>query len=187
MSNFASGGLSPEFVDPSRQSRIPQAERISRSQLGILAGISLAAILFQIYVPRFLPFLAYLELPLLVTVYFSLMRRSPLTGILLGASIGLAQDSLTPHQPLGMFGIVKTLVGFFAASFSQRFDLENSAVRLILSFFFFFFHQFFYWVLARALLGETLSFAPGQTLVLAALNAAVAVPLFRVLDKLRLG
>src|SRR3974390_329427 len=129
MSNFASGGLSPEFVDPSRQSRIPQAERISRSQLGILAGISLAAILFQIYVPRFLPFLAYLELPLLITVYFALMRRSPVIGILLGAGIGLAQDALS-HQPLGLFGIVKTLVGFFAASFSQRFDLENSAVRL---------------------------------------------------------
>ena len=107
--------------------------------------------------PRFLTFLAYLELPLLVTVYFSLMRRSPITGILLGAGIGLAQDALS-HQPLGMFGIVKTLVGFFAASFSQRFDLENSAVRLVLSFFFFFFHQFFYWVLDRALLGEALSF-----------------------------
>jgi rod shape-determining protein MreD len=116
------------------------------------------------------------------------MRRSPITGILLGAGIGLAQDALSdPHQPLGMFGIVKTLVGFFAASFSQRFDLENSAVRLVLSFFFFFFHQFFYWVLARALLGEAVNFAPGQTIVLAILNAVVAVPLFRVLDKLRSG
>ena len=175
------------FADPSRQARIPKAARITRSQAAVLAGISLAAILFQVYVPRFLTFLAYLELPLLITVYFSLMRRSPVVGILLGASIGLVQDALTPHQPLGMFGIVKTLVGFFAASFSQRFDLENSAVRWILSLFFFFFHQFFYWVLARALLGETLSFAPGQTVVLAILNSVVAVPLFRVLDKLGLG
>jgi len=187
MSDFSSRGLPAGLVDPSRQSRIPKAGRITRSQVAALAGISLAAILFQVFVPRFLTFLAYLELPLLVTVYFSLMRRSPVIGILLGASIGLVQDALTPHQPLGMFGIVKTLVGFFAASFSQRFDLENSAVRLILSCFFFFFHQFFYWVLDRALFGATLSFAPEQTIVLAILNAVVAVPVFRVLDKLRLG
>jgi rod shape-determining protein MreD len=187
MSDFSSGGLSAGFADPSRQSRIPKAARVTRAQVATLAGISLAAIMFQVYVPRFLTFLAYLELPLLVTVYFSLMRRSPVIGILLGASIGLVQDALTPHQPLGMFGIVKTLVGFFAASFSQRFDLDHSAVRLILSFFFFFFHQFFYWVLDRALLGANLSFSPGQTLVLAILNSVVAVPLFRVLDRLHLG
>jgi len=54
----------------------------------------------------------------------------------------------------------------------------------VLAFFFFFFHQFFYWVLSRALLGEAVSFEPVQTLVLAVLNAAVAVPLFRILDKL---
>ena len=149
-----------------------------------MIGIPLAAILFQVYVPRFLTFLSYLELPLLVTVYFSLMRRSPLTGILIGAGIGLAQDALS-HQPLGMFGIVKTLVGFFAASVSHRFDVENSAVRLVLALFFFFFHQFFYWVLARALLGQALNFEPQGTIVLSVLNAIVAVPLFHLLDRLK--
>jgi rod shape-determining protein MreD len=84
-----------------------------------------------------------------------------------------------------MYGIVKTLVGYFAASVSQRFDVENPWVRLVLAFFFFFFHQFFYWVLKRALLGETLDFDPLQTIVLGILNAAVAVPLFRTLDRLR--
>lgn len=146
--------------------------------------IPLAAILFQVYVPRFLTFLAYLELPLLVTVYFSLMRRSPIAGVLFGAGIGLAQDSLSSH-PLGMFGIVKTLVGYFAASVSQRFDVDNAMVRLVLAFFFFFFHQFFYWVLSRALMGEALDFDPQQTLVMAILNAAVAVPLYHILDKLK--
>ena len=58
-------------------------------------------------------------------------------------------------------------------------------MRLVLAFFFFFFHQFFYWVLARALLGEHWYFDPPQTLVLAVLNALVAVPLFHVLDKLK--
>ena len=80
-------------------------------------------------------------------------RRSPIAAVFYGMSIGLVQDSLS-HQPIGMFGIVKTLVGYFAASVSMRFDVENPVVTFILSFFFYFFHQFFYWVLTRALLGE---------------------------------
>jgi rod shape-determining protein MreD len=161
-------------------------KRVSKFQIAALFGIPLAAILFQVYVPRFLTFLSYLELPLLVTLYFALMRRSPVAGVMMGAGIGLAQDSLSPH-PLGMFGIVKTLVGYFGATFSQRFDVENTVVRMILSFFFYFFHQFLFWVLSRALLGEALIFEPQQTLVLAILNAVVAAPLFRMLDRLKIS
>jgi len=105
--------------------------RASRLSIAALIIIPLAAILFQVYVPRFWHFMGYLELPLLVTVYFALMRRSPVAGVLYGAAIGLAQDSLSP-QPLGMFGIVKTLV-------------------------------------------------------VGVLNAAVAVPLFRTLDRLKIN
>ena len=166
------------FSDPPRKSRASKFKWVS------IVGIPLAAILFQVYVPRFFTTLAYLEMPLLVTVYFSLMRRSPPSGVLFGMCIGLAQDSLS-NQPLGMFGIVKTLVGYFAASVGQRFEANSAVLRLVLAFFFFFFHQFFYWVLARALLGQAVSFEPLQTLVLAVLNAAVAVPLFHILDKLR--
>jgi rod shape-determining protein MreD len=84
-----------------------------------------------------------------------------------------------------MYGIVKTLVGYFAASVSLRFDVENPFVRFLLGFFFFFFHQFFYWVLSRALLGQQVDFLPERTLVLGLLNAAVAVPLYHLLDKLK--
>ncbi|HEY7337489.1 MAG TPA: rod shape-determining protein MreD [Bryobacteraceae bacterium] len=150
----------------------------------VIVGVPLAAILFQVYVPRFVTDLAYLELPLLVTVYFALTRRSPVAGLLYGASVGLAQDSLSHHY-LGMYGIVKTLVGYFTASVSQRFDVRNPGVRAILAFFFYFFHEFFYWVLGRGLLGQALDFDPVRTVVLAALNAAVAVPLFHILDKLK--
>lgn len=158
--------------------------RISRFNWAAMVGIPLAAILFQVYVPQFIKDLGYLELPLLVTVYFALMRRSPVVGVFFGAGVGLTQDSLSHHY-LGMYGIVKTLVGYFAASVSQRFEVENSWVRLILAFFFFFFHQFFYWVLAQALVGEKIQFEPAQTLVRAVLNAAVALPLYRILDKLK--
>jgi rod shape-determining protein MreD len=150
----------------------------------VVAAVPLVAILFQVYVPRFVTYLSYLELPLLVTVYFALTRRAPIAGLLFGAGIGLAQDSLS-HHPLGMFGIVKTLVGYFAAFISQRFEVRNPWVRATLALFFYFFHEFFYWVLERALLGELFDFEPLQALVKAALNAAVAVPLYHILDKLR--
>jgi rod shape-determining protein MreD len=158
--------------------------RVSKFNWMAIMGIPVAAILFQVVVPRFIPYLSYLELPLLVTVYFSLARRSPAAGVLFGAGIGLAQDSLSPH-PLGMFGIAKTLVGYSVGSVSQRFEVESSMVRLVLAFFFYVFHHFFYWFLREALLGDIVSFEPLQTVVLAALNAAVAVPLFHVLDKLK--
>ena len=166
------------FSDPPRKSRASKFKWVS------IIGIPLAAILFQVYVPRFFTTLAYLEMPLLVTVYFSLMRRSPPSGVLFGMCIGLAQDSLS-NQPLWMSGSVKTLVVYFAASVGQRSEANSAVLRLVLAFFFFFFHQFFYWVLARALLGQAVSFEPVQSLVLAILNAAVAVPLFHILDKLR--
>jgi rod shape-determining protein MreD len=173
-----------EFTETFTEPR--KKDRVSKFNVASIVLIPLVAILFQVYVPRFVTYLSYLELPLLVTVYFALMRRSPIAGVLFGAGIGLAQDSLSSH-PLGMFGIVKTLVGYFAASVSQRFDVQNPVIRLVLGFFFFFFHQFFYWVLSRALLGEALDFDPQQTLVVATLNAAVAVPLYHILDKLKIS
>jgi rod shape-determining protein MreD len=94
------------------------------------------------------------------------------------------QDSLS-QQPLGMFGIVKTIVGYFAASVSLRFDVNNPALRFMLCTFFFVFHQFFYWVMVRALLGQVPNINGLDEVVRALLNSAVALPLFFLLDKLR--
>ena len=158
--------------------------RISKFRPWVLFVIPLIAILFQVYIPLFFQFLAYLDLPLLVTVYFALMRRSQIAGTFIGAFIGLAQDSLSKN-PLGTYGIVKTLVGYFAASVGLRFDVDHALIRLLLGFFFFFFHQFFSWVLARALLGQQVNFDVQETLVVGLLNAVVALFLFHFLDRLR--
>jgi len=164
----------------------PRKGAADRFKLIWLVIVPMIAVLSQVYVPRFIPFLAYLELPLLITVHFALSRGGPIPALFYGMFIGLVQDSLS-HQPIGMYGIVKTLVGYFAAQVSMRFDVQNPVVTFILGFFFYFFHQFFYWVLSRALLGETLGFDAQQTLVFGLLNAAVALPLFRLLDRLRVA
>ena len=173
-----------EFTSEQLLTDAPRKSRIARLRPAVIVVAPLFAILFQVYIPQLVTFLSFLELPLLVTLYFALMRRSQVAGVLFGAGIGLVQDSLS-HQPLGMFGIVKTLVGYFAGSVSLRFDVDNTLVRFVLAFFFFFFHQFFYWVLARALLGQLIDFNPQQTVLFGLLNAAVAVPLFLILDKMR--
>ncbi len=160
--------------------------QISRFRAWVLLAVPLAAILFQVYVPLFFRFLGFVEMPLLVVVYFAVMRRSQVSGLLIGAVVGLAQDSLSKNL-LGMYGLVNTLVGYFAASVGLRLDVDHPLLRLILCFFFYQFHQLFYWVLARALLGHNLAFEWQRVLVMGLLNAVVGVALFHFLDRLREG
>ena len=67
----------------------------------------------------------------------------------------------------------------------DRFDVDNTVIRFLLAFFFFVFHQFFYWVMARALLGQQLMFELQRTAIIGLLNAVVGISLFHFLDKLR--
>ena len=147
--------------------------------------VPLAAILFQVYLPRFFQ---YLRLSGTAASGDGLLRadapaahRRTALRRARRAWAGFAES----QQPLGMFGIVKTLVGYFAASVSMRFDVDNPLIQFLLGFFFFFFHQFFYWVLSRALLGQQIDFNPQQTFLFGLLNAAVALPLFMLLDRMR--
>jgi rod shape-determining protein MreD len=158
--------------------------QVSRFRAWVFLAVPLAAILFQVYVPLFFHWLAFIEMPLLVVVYFALMRRSPISGLFVGAVVGLAQDSLSKN-PLGMYGIVNTLVGYFAASVGLRLDVDHTFIRLLLAFFFYVFHEVFYWVLARALLGQQLPIELQRMLVLGLLNAVVGISLFHFLDRLR--
>ncbi len=146
----------------------------------------LASILFQVYVPHFFPFLGFLELPAAEVVAYSQRpcAAGPVGCLLAGALVGLAQDSLSKNL-LGMYGIVDTMVGYFAASVGVRLDVDHSFLRLLLAFIFYIFHQFLYWVLSRALLSQQLAFEFQKTLVLGLLNAVVGVALYHFLDKLR--
>jgi rod shape-determining protein MreD len=159
--------------------------QVSRFRAWVLFAIPVAAIGFQGYVPLFFPQLKFMDMPLLVVIYFALMRRGQVGGLLLGAAIGLAQDSLSSRSPLGMNGIVDTLVGYFAASVGMKLDVDHTFIRLVLAFFFYGFHQVFYWVMARALLGQQAPLNVQQVLVLGLLNAVIGAALFHFLDRLR--
>ena len=158
--------------------------QVSRFRAWVLIVVPLLAILFQVYVPLFFQFLAFIEMPLLVVVYFALMRRSQVGGLAFGAVVGLAQDSLSKN-PLGMYGLANTLVGYLAASIGVQLDVDHAFIRLMLTFLFYFIHHFCYWFLGRALLGQPISFEIQRTLLLGLLNAVVGMALFRFLDGLR--
>lgn len=168
--------------------RRPKESWFGRFQVVGLIILTLIAIISKFYLPRLIPSAVWLEVPLLLTVYFGLMRPNPVAALLFGAFVGLAEDSLSPaNLPIGMYGITKTLVGYFAASVSMRFNVDNAVIRLVLCFFFYVFHSFFYWLMRRALLGQLVPFDPQQTLLHGAFNTAVALPLYMVLDKMKLA
>ena len=149
----------------------------------VLGFLTLLAVVLQLFLPLVTTYLSYVHLPLLFTIHFALSRRSPVGALLYGGAVGLLEDAIF-NIPLGVNGIVKTLIGFFAASAGLRMDAGNRALRGLLSFIFYFIHQMFQFVITHALLGQLTPFDFTQTLIKAALNAAVSVPLFEVLDHL---
>ena len=169
------------LVDDARQVR-----RV-RYPLWVFIVVPLTALLIQIYLPLFqtLRFVAKIDLPLLVTIYFALMSRSQIRGLTIGLMLGLAQDSFSRFY-IGMYGMCKTMVGYFAASVGMQFDVEHSFVRVMLCLVFYLFHQFLYWVLQRAVLGQAVVFDLFGEAILAVVNALIGAALFHFLDKLRI-
>ena len=125
-----------------------------------------------------------LNLPLLITIYFSVARRNPVTGTLLGSAIGIAQDALT-HLPIGVNGMANALIGFIAASLGVKLDVENHGTRLLLNFAFMLLHSLSYWVITRQMLATNLTWNWIHELLRAGVNAVVGVALFALLDLAR--
>src|SRR5260370_9042916 len=90
---------------------------VHKFRAGAIIIATLLALAIQASFPIHFARLAVLDLPLLVTIYFGLSRRTPSTGLLLGMVIGLLQDSLSgPTVPLGLYGIAKTIISYPSSS-----------------------------------------------------------------------
>src|SRR5262249_28103821 len=79
---------------------------------GTVVAVAFLAIVLQAFLHKYGRWSEFVDLPLLVTIYFGVSRRNPVTGLFLGAVIGLAQDALSHDNPIGLYGIAKTLVGY---------------------------------------------------------------------------
>lgn len=157
---------------------------VYRFRMAAALGIPLAALLVQAFLPRASSWFLIFDLPLLVTIFLSVSRRNPVSGIIAGSVIGLLQDALT-HLPLGVYGIAKTVVGFGASSLGMRIDVENPLARVLTVSGFYVVHYLVYFIVARVLVGQTVEWDWGRLVLAAAANAVVALPLFSFLDRFK--
>jgi rod shape-determining protein MreD len=165
------------------QSSLERTE-VHRYPIWVMILVPLLAISLQTRLVLLFPLASSLDLALLVTVYFASNRRNQLVGLLMGAVIGLAQDALG-SGPIGVFGIVMTLIGYLGSSLGGRIDVDNPLTRLLLVFGSYYLHFGLYYILVRGLLDRPIGL-PGWTSLISALgNALLAVVLFHLLDRLR--
>jgi rod shape-determining protein MreD len=151
----------------------------------VVVGVAVfASLLFQTVLPLTFPRARFLDLPLLVVVYFSVQRRGKLFAIGLGAAVGLLQDALSHHY-IGLYGMSKALVAYLAASASVKFDLEQLLARFVLAGILVLVHGAFLIGLERALLEAPPPFVPLDLATSVLSNMAVALLLFYLLDRFK--
>ena len=146
--------------------------------------IPLLALFLQAFLPRQFPIFAYLDLPLLVTIFFAMARRNPITGLLTGGIIGLLQDCLGGN-PIGLYGIAKTVVGYGASSLGVKLDVENAGSRLLVTLGFYMVHGAVYFIVARWMVNLTQHWNWGVSILAGLANAFLGVLLYWFLDKFK--
>lgn len=157
---------------------------VYRFSIPVTVVMPLLAIFLQAFLSKLFPWFTIFDLPLLVVIFFAMARRSQVAGLVTGACIGLVQDSLTSY-PLGIYGIAKTFVGFFASSMGVKLDTESVGTRLIVITGFYVVHQVIYFTIARALVDLDLRWSWSHELGAAVANAVLGVFLFALMDRLK--
>lgn len=157
---------------------------VYRFNVPVTIGVPLVALFLQAWLPLHLHFFSVFDLPLLVTIFFAMARRSQVAGLLTGGIIGLLQDALT-HQPIGVYGIAKTIVGYGASSLGIKLDVENAGARFLVVLVFYAIHQVVYFVIARELVRLTIQWSWQHELGSAFANAVLGVLLFFALDRFK--
>jgi rod shape-determining protein MreD len=149
-----------------------------------IVGVSLLAIFLQAFLPLRLPFLSFFDLPLIVTIFFSVGRRNPIYGLLTGATIGILQDALT-GQVICVFGIAKTVVGYAASSLGVRIDVENPGTRFLMIFGCSLMQSILYLIIIRSMIRSDEAWHFFHETGRALANALLGVVMFALLDRLQ--
>jgi rod shape-determining protein MreD len=142
------------------------------------------ALLLQVSLPLTVPLARLFDFPLVLTVYFALLRRNKLFGIALGTGLGIVQDTLA-HGLIGMFGMGKALVGYLAASASVKFDLDQPGARYVLTGLLVAVHYGVIVLLQHLLFEAPPPFVPLDLASSVIVNIALALICYQVLDRLR--
>jgi rod shape-determining protein MreD len=176
--------LRPKTIPTSVPITYTSGEQIEvyRFSLPVTVGVPLIALFLQAFLPRRI--FSIFDLPLLVTIFFAMARRNPISGLFTGAAIGLAQDMLGPY-PIGIYGIAKTVVGFGASSLGAKLDVENAGARLLVTLGFYLIHQAVYFTVARGMVNLTLNWSWSRGILAGLANGVVGMVLYFVLDKFK--
>ena len=144
----------------------------------------LLALLLQTFLPLKIPLAGLMDFPLLVTVYFTLVRQNKIFGIALGTGLGLMQDALS-HGYVGMFGMAKALVGYLAAFAAIRFNVESLFARSVVTASLILLHNLCMAGLQHALLESPPAFMALDLASAVLVNVALSLIVFPVLDRMR--
>jgi rod shape-determining protein MreD len=157
---------------------------VYRFSIPVTIGVPLLALFAQAFISRRFASFSYIDLPLLVTIFFGMARRNPVSGLLTGTVIGLAQDALG-GLPLGLYGIAKMGVGYGASSLGVKLDVENPGARLLVTLGFYLLHAAIYFAVARWLVGLSLTWSWSRGIPAGLANAFLGIMLYWVLDKFK--
>ena len=158
---------------------------IHRYPVLVYALVPVLAVVLQAWLPRLLGRFAWFDLPLVITVFFALNRRNPIQGSVLGGILGIFEDALTGNK-IGINGIAKTLVGYLAATIGILVNVENFAIRLILTFFLSLIGSATYFFVVHFLLGLAVGTNWLAEIYKAIGNSVIALVVFPLLDRMKI-
>lgn len=151
----------------------------------VLLVIVFVSLLLQVTLPPILPIAHLFQFPLLVLIYFSMVRENQTFGIVFGTALGLLQDALS-HGYLGQMGMAKALVGYLAATAGLKFEFDNLLVRGLLIATLVLIHNGFLYLLSHELLGLPPPFEPLHLVAAILVNVALGLILFPLFDRFKL-
>lgn len=141
-------------------------------------------LLLQVSLPLKVPLARLFDFPLVLTIYFALVRRNKIFGTVLGTGLGLVQDTLA-HGLIGMFGMAKALAGYLAASGSLRLNIEQSGARYVLAGLLVALHGMVVVGLQHILSEAPPPFVPLDLASAVIVNVALALITYPILDRFR--
>ena len=157
---------------------------VFRIHPAILVIAALLALMLQTLLPLTLPLARLMDFPLLITIYFALLRRDKIFGVVLGTTLGLMQDALS-HGYIGIFGIAKAIVGYLAGSASTRLELESLVTRAVLTGVFVLVHNLCLAGIQHVLLDAPPRFQPVTIASATLVNVALGLIIYQILDRFR--
>jgi rod shape-determining protein MreD len=165
-------------------SSIQRPTEVYRVQPAVFWSTVLISLLLHVVLPLRVPIARLFDFPLLVTIYYGLVRRNRVHSTLFGAALGLVQDALA-HGFIGFLGMAKSLVGYLAAVAGIRFDPEQLLTRAIVTGVLVLVHDLAYMGLKHALLELPPPFEPSDVAVSVMVNVALGLVLFQWLDRFK--